>query len=228
MAVVIPSDDPSYASAAAVAGLAREVEGLRRTVEPLRDAVERTDELARLVAQLADAVSALPARPAPTAPPSWLVLPADTGAAGHVLGELLAWLHAVYLRYADGAAVLPECWPWHPEVVEELLWLMHAWLAAYQGKHASVAAAGDWHDRARPGVVRRIRSAVGTCSLENHLDRDGWGQPMHRGPRLVPGAQAADLIAAWWGEHRDEPAPEPTPGHVDSAVLTSGRGGRTS
>ena len=71
----------------------------------------------------------------------------------------------MFLRYPDGVAVLPECWLWHPDVVEELLWLMHAWRAAYEGRGASVQLAGDWHDRQRPGVDppradgRRARAA---------------------------------------------------------------------
>ena len=38
------------------------------------------------------------------------------------LAELGEWLRVVYLRYPDAASGLPECWLWHPDVVEELLW----------------------------------------------------------------------------------------------------------
>jgi hypothetical protein len=191
-----------------VAGLAREVDGLRRAVDPLRELPGRVDHLARLVAQLADAIAAHTVRANSVPAPSWLVLSEDEAVVGRVLDELCAWLHAVYLRYRDAAEGLPECWLWHPDVVEELLWLMHAWCTAYQGMQASVALAGDWHDRQRPGVVRRIRQAAGSCSRENHMVRDGW-RNVARGAAQVPSADAVVSIAAWWAARRDEPAPEP-------------------
>ena len=45
---------------------------------------------------------------------------------------LAGWVAGIYLRYLDAAQSLPECWLWHPEVVEELLWLHTAWLHAYR------------------------------------------------------------------------------------------------
>jgi hypothetical protein len=143
--------------------------------------------------------------------------------ARHILDELIGWLAAVYLRYADAATGLPECWLWHPDVVEELLWLMHAWLAAYQGPTASVTLVGDWHDRYRPGVVRRIRTSAGTCSLENHTTRDD--RPRHLGGTAVPLDDAVERIAAWWGAHRDAAAPEPTADEFTAAVRLRRPGG---
>jgi hypothetical protein len=93
-------------------------------------------------------------------------------------------------------------------VVEELLWLEHAWLGAYQGRAASVGLAADWHDRQRPAVVRRIRQTAGSCSRERHQTRPGWNPPTSSAP-TVPGADALALIAGWWGSDRDHPAPEP-------------------
>ncbi|NMH97978.1 hypothetical protein HF526_11740 [Pseudonocardia sp. K10HN5] len=208
-----PAKDGEFARADALAGLAREVEGLRRAVDPLREVGGRVEDLARLVGQLADALAAVTARPGPTPAPSWLMAPTDPAAVERVLGELCAWLHAVYLRYPDAAASLPECWLWHPDVVEELVWLMHAWCAAYQGKQASVALAGDWHDRQRPGVVRRIRATAGSCSWERHQTRPEWDQRL-RGAVAVPGVDAVASIAGWWAARRDDPAPEPTPAPV--------------
>ena len=127
-----------------------------------------------------------------------------------MLAELAAWLELVYLRYPDAAQGLPECWCWHPDVVEELLWLMHAWLAAYQGKAASVGLVADWHDRYRPGVVRRVRAAAGSCSIEAHQTREGWTR-YPAGPPVVPGVEALPAIARWWGLGRHEDAPEPAP-----------------
>ena len=193
-----------------VAGLARQVDALRRQVEPLTGLRERVDDLAGLLAELTETVTALTARRGPTPCPSWLVLPTDDELARRVLGELVAWLELVYLRYPDAAQGLPECWCWHPDVVEELLWLMHAWLAAYQGTAASVGLAADWHDRHRPGVVRRLRGSVGSCSIEAHQTREGWPREAG-GPPIVPGVEALPVIARWWGSHRHEDAPEPVP-----------------
>jgi hypothetical protein len=148
----IPAADE--AGAGAVAGLAREVDALRRTVAPLLGLPGRVDDLTRLATDLTNAVAALTARRSAAPCPSWLLLPDDPDLAGRVLDALTGWLQTIYLRYPDGADQLPECWCWHPDVVEELLWLMHAWAGAYQGPQASIAAVGDWHDRQRPGPPR--------------------------------------------------------------------------
>ncbi|MCO1658120.1 hypothetical protein [Pseudonocardia humida] len=195
-------------AAAAVAGLAREVEELRKRLEPLIQTPARVDALARLVAQLADTVTALTARSAVAAPPSWLMAPTDPEHTRELLDALTGWMAQVYLRYADASEALPERWCWHPDVVEELLWLMHAWLAAYQGKHASVQLVGDWHDRQRPGVVRRISKVAGRCSRENHQTRHGWTSTPTAAP-VVPSLDGLDAIADWWGTGREQTAPEP-------------------
>jgi hypothetical protein len=204
------SGEGEFARVEALAGLAREVDGLRRGLEALVGTPTRVDDLARTVAQLADAVAAVPARPGPTVAPSWLAAPTDSEALAALLDGLCRWLHAVFLRYPDGAAVLPECWLWHPDVVEELLWLSHAWRAAYEGRGASVQLAGDWHDRQRPGVVRRLRTAIGSCSQERHQTRPGWNS-IPLGATPVPGGDAAASIAWWWAAARDDAPPEPAP-----------------
>jgi len=201
--------DGEFARHDAVAALAREIADLRNTLDPLVSMPERVDELARLVRDLADTVAAVTARQAPTPAPTWLVAPADPGHVERVVQELAAWLHVVLLRYPDAAVVLPPCWLYHPDVVEELLWLMHAWLAAYQGPAASVALAGDWHDRQRPGVVRRLQKSVGACSIEAHLTREDWKQ-YPTGAVVVPGLSEVAVLAEWWAVQRDDPAPEPS------------------
>lgn len=203
------ASDPATATAVAVAGLAREVDGLRRLVDPLRELPGRVQDLSRLLAELADAVHAQPARVSAGPAPSWLLAPATESAVGELLDELCAWLRAVYLRYRDAATGLPDCWLYHPDVVEELVWLMHAWLTAYQGRTASTALAADWHDRQRPGVVRRIKGYAGSCSLVNHTVRPGWSNVV-TGAVPVPGLDGLAAITAWWAARRDEPAPEPT------------------
>lgn len=204
-----------FARAEAVAGLARELHDLGRAVEQLQvmpaqvDALtDRADEVGRLVGELSEAVQALTRRPKAVPAPSWLLLPDDPQIVERVLGELCSWLHAIFLRYPDGAAALPPCWMRHADVIEELLWLMHAWCAAYQGKAASIQLAGDWHDRQRPGVVRRIQRSAGSCSIEKHLTRPDWDQ-YPTGAPAVPGIDEVAEMARWWGTHRDDPAPEP-------------------
>ena len=140
---------------------------------------------------------------------SWL-LSEDAAQARTDLADLMTWLAAVYLRY-HGAA-LPSCWEWHPAVIEELWWLRQAHRAAYEGEGASWRDVGDWHDRQRPGVVKRIRAAIGGCDLARHAvngDRRAAARP------VVPLAGAADQIATAWTEHRT--APEPTPEQTHEA-----------
>jgi hypothetical protein len=132
-----------------------------------------------------------------------------------VLTELIRWMDVVHLRHSD-AQSLPDCGLWHPDVVEELLWLMHAWLAGYRDEQAPVSLAADWHDRYRPGVVRRINAIAGRCSLEAHQPRDN--EPDDSGPPVVvPVAEAVTPIAGWWAAHRSDPAPRPDPAHFMTA-----------
>lgn len=198
---------PDIASAAAVAGLASEVEALRRAVDPIPS---RVADLARLTADLGAQVRDLAVAPKAGAMPSWLVAPTDRDIVRLLLGELDAWLRVVLLRYSDAAQTVPECWPWHPDVVEELLWLMHAWLAAYQGEKASPALVGDWHDRYRPGVVRRVKGLAGTCSLEVHLDRPDRQPHAY----VLRRPDAVEVIAQWWAAARAARAPEPGAEHL--------------
>jgi hypothetical protein len=204
-----------YASASSVAALAREIEVMRGELDELLAIPGRLDELAGLVTQLAEA-TAVGCPPGGTGVVSWLALPADAAATHEVLVGLVDWLQQVYLRYPDAAAGLPECWLWHPDVVEELLWLQQAWRAAYQDERAVVSLAGDWHDRYRPGVVRRITTAAGRCSLENHQPRPD--RPSLSGPVGVPLAEALEPIATWWTTHRNSPGPIPTPEQLATAA----------
>jgi hypothetical protein len=201
----------------AIAGLAREVHALSRKVTALGGLPERVEDLARLSDSLTRTVKALSARGTPEPCPSWLVAAEDVDTVRELLDEICVWLGAVFLRYSDAASSFPDCWLWHPEVVEELLWLMHAWLAAYQGSGASVGLAGDWHERLRPGVVRRIRQYAGTCSRDNHRARPGWSSLDGVAPP-VPGLDAVEDISEWWGARRPEAAPEPTPSKMQQVL----------
>jgi len=73
-----------------------------------------------------------------------------------LLDELLAWLAAVYLRYIQRrrpARVLAVA----PDVVEELLWLMHAWLAPTKAPPPP-SPSPRTGTTAAAGVVRRIKT----------------------------------------------------------------------
>jgi hypothetical protein len=222
-----PSPDGGPPSGA-VAGLAREVETLRRRLDQLRSLPQRIEQLADLVAQQAETIAATTSVPATT---SWLNLPTDPNrpaasssaarAAEQLLTELGGWVGDVYQRYPDAAQTLPECWLWHPEVVEELLWLHTAWLTAHRPGAPSTAV-GDWHDRQRPGVVRRIRDYGGVCSLEQHQP----GADRHTPAPVAPLTDAVPDIAEWWATRRADPPPAPTSMQLDAARRGPHRGRR--
>jgi hypothetical protein len=220
--------DPGTAALAAVAGLARSVEALNRDVYTLKRGVDQAASkstvknlsgtvasLGNTVASFEDLLARLAAKPgggsgkadaASEVVPvrSWLRLPEDAAAVEAVLSELLPWMEATYLRYATARESLPPCWLWHPEVVEELLWLMDAWSAAYEGPEASNKLVGDWHDRQRPGVTRRIGEYAPSCDVLAH--RDAVGQRAV----VVPLAADADPFVTWWAGTRDDNGPAPS------------------
>ncbi|WP_328321834.1 hypothetical protein OHA70_25460 [Kribbella sp. NBC_00382] len=229
--------DPGTAALAAVAGLARTVDSLGRDVYTLNQAAKSTaakadlkalartvESLGNTVTSFEDLLARLTAKPAKTkasghgeAEPvrSWLCLPEnDVAAVEAVLTELLPWMGLVYLRYATAREELPPCWLWHPEMVEELVWLMDAWTAAYEGPEASNKLVGDWHDRQRPGVTRRIGEYAPSCDVLKH--RDDAGQAAV----TVPLAAEADPFVTWWATDRHKTGPEPT-----AAQIKAGRRG---
>ncbi|MHA6793776.1 hypothetical protein ACVGVM_09705 [Pseudonocardia bannensis] len=174
----------------------------------------RLGELETLVRQLAADVTSLSrSRPAPgdaltgagddgrePAGGGWL-LAEDREAALTGMADLVEWVEAVYLRYPD--AELPSCWLWHPAVVEELWWLRGAHAAAYEDSAGSWQRIGDWHDRFRPGVVKRLRAAVGGCELVLHAP----GGEQAGAPSLAPLADAAANVADAWTTRRLLPEP---------------------
>ncbi|MBO0811205.1 MAG: hypothetical protein J2P23_04075 [Microlunatus sp.] len=209
----------------AISGLGREVEAAKTAQAGLASQAALV-ELTGQVVKLGDQVAELPDLIAPPEPAelrpvqSWLTGLFEPFTPADVLRDLIGWMRTVHLRYADAAAELPECWLWHPEIIEELLWLMQAWRAAYLGK-PSIRAVADWHDRLRPGVVRRITGYAGTCSLDNHHHDRAADQTVQ-----VPTADAAGAIAAWWASDRDRPAPEPTDQQIAAADAAFNRRSR--
>ncbi|MEU4603480.1 hypothetical protein AB0F43_10920 [Kribbella sp. NPDC023972] len=235
--------DPGTAALAAVAGLARSVEALTRDVAAMKAGLKQTasktavarlnDTVASLghtVASFEDLLTRLAvARPshgrgkpadASSVEPvrSWLRLPEDPAAVEAVLSELLPWMESTYLRYATARETLPPCWLWHPEIVEELLWLMDAWNAAYDSDEASNKLVGDWHDRQRPGVTRRIGEYAPACDVLAHRD------PAGQRAVTVPLAADADPFVTWWATNRDDNGPAPTPEQIKAGR----RGGLTA
>jgi hypothetical protein len=181
-----------------VIALGREVEWLTRR----SGAVEtRIDELADLLQQLATDVATLAARAGPDgdeAVRAWL-LTDDTDLALSDLTDLAEWLARVYLRYPD--AVLPSCWLWHPAAIEELRALRCAHRDAYDGHRGTWQKVGDWHDRLRPGVVRRLTAAYGSCELREHAD----GGAQRRPAPQVSLTDAIELTARAWTSMPDRP-----------------------
>ncbi|MPZ64549.1 MAG: hypothetical protein GEU83_03190 [Pseudonocardiaceae bacterium] len=200
---------------ARVLALARDVERTTRRISAVEASVEQlqttTGDLHGLVQQLADGVTALaPAdeddgQEAPRRLPSWLTVEDPQIAAG-MLDDLTGWLGTVYQQYQGG--VLPSCWLWHPAVVEELWWLRQAHRAAYDGRDANWRDVGDWHDRQRPGVARRIREAIGGCELARHVTGGDRAQPTD--PTTVPLAAHHQQLAQQWATARRPPEPTDT------------------
>lgn len=198
-----------------VAGIAAEVEALSRHVAALSQLPSQVERLSRVVARLATAAATQEAGEEGGAA-TWLALDCDTDTAAALLSHLCEWVATVYLRYSDAGRGLPDCWMRHPDMVEELLWLRGAWLHAY-GKNARPTDVGDWHDRQRPGVTRRIRIYGGACSIELHEP----GQERATTAPSVLFAAAAERIAQWWTTDRDQPGPAPTHEELWKARLNS-------
>jgi hypothetical protein len=138
--------------------------------------------------------------------------PTLEGAPEAAVVDLLDWLADVYLAY-DGATLAP-CWAWHPGLVEEL--------AVLRGIHRAIYAEGDWlrlgdwHDRYRPGVVRRVSQALAACDITQHHNDQA---------RTVPLSDALGPIYAARAAHA--PIPAPTDAQAARARALSTRTSRT-
>ena len=200
---------------ATLAALAVEIERLRRQLDAQRAEIARAQQTAdhahRVLIDIIDRVKELADHQANTrtsggrassVPVSWLTIN-DPITARAALDDLVDWLDRVYIHYPGAADSLGECWPWHPAAIEELMALRAGWLAAYTGPDASAIRALDWHDRALPGVQRRLRALLGDCSQAAH--RPG-GRADQTHPH-VPAASAVDKLAEWWATTHGRAAP---------------------
>ncbi len=211
---------PPAPSPAGPDDIAAVVQALGRALER---AFRKLDNLDKQVAQLSEIVLAVADRgtaaetsdkPSGVAAPgvrSWL-LAADPAQAGADLDDLALWVWRVYLWYPD--AWLSSCWLWHPEVIEELWWLRVAHAEAFDPSTGSTLRAGDWHDRQRPGVARRVRAVLTKCELSRHAPVNGRSVDIT--PPAPPAlARHAPAVAVVWTAGADLDAvraagPEPT------------------
>lgn len=184
--------------------VARALEKLQRRQTVLEEHVTRLDSVIR------DAVEAGNTSPdeRPSGPVSWLLLDdADRGLA--LMADLCDWVVRVYLRYER--ATLPSCWLWHPDVIEELLWLRHAHADAYHPKRGSWQRVADWHDRFRPKTAARITAAAGHCELSEHRT----GSPKARPPVDIPLLTAANRMTEFWTRPDSATATRPQPTDIE-------------
>ena len=182
----------------------------------LARALRRIDTVDSNVLRLASDVTALRNRLSGEAGPpntdddgppairSWL-LATDAEQAVKDVAELVDWVGRVYVRFSR--AQLSSCWLWHPEVIEELWWLRGAHADAFHPENGSWMRVGDWHDRQRPGVERRVNGLLGKCSLSRHVDRNGRPADVAEPtPPALAGHHAA-VAAHWVATRTAGPAP---------------------
>lgn len=161
------TDDLSLADVRDLAhDLAGTVEAIARRPNP-HDPEDRGGDLAQLhkaMLELTEDINNLAAGLAAVdfRPPCWVDLTQEE--AREAWRALYEWLRDVlFARYPIKEEQLPPCWYLHPAAVEELSWLHTAWCAAYRNPNASPTAAGEWHDRWMPGVLRRIADEWADC-----------------------------------------------------------------
>ena len=205
-------DDGEFARADALAGLAREVDGLRRGLDPLA----RCPDPGRRPGPHRGPARRRPRRrPTPPGPDPGAVVAGRLRRPATRRGRCSRSCAAGCTGCSCATPTPPRCCPsagsWHPDVVEELLWLQHAWLGAYEAKGASVQLAGDWHDRQRPGVVRRLKAAVGSCSKERHQTRARLGRGAPRRGAESPGSTRSRIDRRLVGRPPRRPRPRTRP-----------------
>lgn len=149
------------------------------------------------------------AGPPPGGAPTWVDIEPDQAPA--VLVDLARWIAAV-LGYHRVAEQLHPCWYRHPGLVQALLDVRVAWLAAYRDPAGGrVPAALDWWQRHLPQLDRQVRELLDRCSSGRH-------EPAGLPPR-VGGESTLRGYALWWAADRnpatEPPSPAPAPGPPD-------------
>ena len=129
----------------------------------------------------------------------------DEEGARLLLEDLAGWIGKVWVQYPDGQ--LPDCWLYHPPIVEELVACMGVHRACFR-QGGTWQAFADWHARYRPATAERIRKYAPSCTLDLH----------HAGEQFdpadvpsVPRLQDISLVAAQWIATGTAPYPTSTP-----------------
>ncbi len=203
----------------AALAVAREFDQLRRQLGELAvhlvtvsSTVNGMAGLARQVALLSEQVTALLVRlgggdedgRAVTRPalPSWFEV--DGEQAEQMLRDLVGWVDTILVRHAAARESLPECWIYHGEVVEDLLWLRATWMTAHRNPAAQPHHAADFHERWLPAVMARYKRQLGSggCNFDNHHDgaTEYRVRQEHHPQERIPAADPdmTDAYARWW------------------------------
>lgn len=174
--------------------------GKGKTNKRLKDVNARLDELAAKLDELL-------ARKAAEGQRDWLNVPDDDG-----MGILRAWTWLDGLRtWVDDRFVvstgrtLPECWPWHPRAVDDLLGLEDHRSAAYAS--TTPVHRSDYLGRYLPAAAVRL---LGGPGAKDGILEDCVKEGQHQEPGI--GAADVDLAdlpeyVAWWALHRKGPPP---------------------
>lgn len=159
---------------------------------------EGFEEVTSTVVELADSISALARQLEPSTVRSWLAVE-DEEKARLYLADLQKWLSEVWVHY--DSAPLPECWAYHPGVVEELWVLMNLHRSVFR-KGGTWQALADWQDRYRPHVVERLAKLAARCSLARH-EQGAESDPADE--RAVPDQFDPGAVARAWTAGRGVP-----------------------
>lgn len=166
---------------------------------PSGDLPERVEVLERHVDALVQVCDALTAQRDPSRVRSWL-LEDDEEAARLTLEDLAGWLSSVWVKYPDGQ--LPECWLYHPAIIEELIAQMGSHRACFR-KGGTPQAFANWHDR-RPGAAERIRRYATSCTLDLHQPGEQFDPAV---VPTVPRLQDISVVAGQWTSTGTPPYP---------------------
>ena len=160
-----------------VTGLSAQVEKLAgRMVDAshlaqIRGELDRLVDLAEVVAELSETVNELAKEETPNTfrPVDWAHLP-DTDRE-EILQDLVAWVRDVLFDgWPSAQQRIPECWPHHRELINEMLWARTSYQVAYDNPHGHARDAGDFR-RALDDAIDRATEVTRGCQRpdDGHL-----------------------------------------------------------
>lgn len=161
---------------------------LRGDIEALAGVVAEQSGALEVLEQAVVDAATKPGRPAPAGASDaqitgYSARASSTEDHAQAVKDLTAWLEwanpVLIVPRSSSRAGIPPCWPRHPGVVEELLALHGAWLAAYtEGPNDAMIA---WHDRWIESCVSRVLKTytLSECDREGRcqLDRPAVTRP---------------------------------------------------